>query len=232
MPKSRPKTGEPRATNQPLKIDRLPPSAHEAIVRLYKAGKTWEEMEALSAQPLDKGGFVDWDKLSTDVLELFPNLRLPHTNLHRWFDLRVRQVSRNVLKSAEQARVIAEAFVSANVEGDREGVLNAARDLIMGVISEDGSFEARIGAAKALTALGKIMQTARTNDVRERTVAVDERKLVQMEKDAELKRKRFQREMDAAEKKVTKGEALTVADINKIRERVFGIGPAPAAANG
>jgi hypothetical protein len=231
--KARPRTGEPRETNQPLKIDRLSPSVHDAILTLRnKAGKTWQEIEELSALPADQGGFVDWMNLPTPVLELFPQMRLPHSNLHRWFDLRVRQVQKDVLESSAKAREIAQAFVSANVSGDKEGVMNAARDQIMSLLSEDGSMKARMGAAKALLALAEIMQSTRANDIKERKVAVDERKLAQLEKDAELKRKKFQREMDAAEKKITKGDALTADDINRIRQRVFGIGPAPVAANG
>ena len=60
----RPRTGERRQINQPLKIDKLPPEIHEAVLTLRnRLGKTWEEIEALSAAPKDKGGFVDWENL-------------------------------------------------------------------------------------------------------------------------------------------------------------------------
>ena len=235
MAKARPKTGERRSTNQPFKIDRLPPAVHDEILRLRNwRGKTWQEIEALSAEPVGKGkdGFVEWEKLPTAVLELFPDMRLPHTSLHRWYDVRVRQVQKQVLESSAQARVIAESFVKGKVAGDKEGVINAARDQIMSLLSEDGSQKGKMGAAKALIALAEIMQSARANDIKERKVSVDERKLAQLEKDAELKRKKFVREMEAAEKKITKGDALTAEDINRIRQRVFGIGPAPVAEHG
>ncbi len=111
MAKSKPKTGQPRLWNQPLKIDRLPPSVHEAIITLRnKAGKTWPEIEELSALPADKGGFVEWENLPTPVLELFPEMRLPHSNLHRWYDIRVDQVQKQVMEYSAKAREIAQAF--------------------------------------------------------------------------------------------------------------------------
>jgi hypothetical protein len=51
MAKPRPKTGEPRATHQPLKIDLLPQSAREAIEYLYDCGRTWVEIAEQSARP-------------------------------------------------------------------------------------------------------------------------------------------------------------------------------------
>lgn len=239
MPKARPKTGERRETNQPLKIDRLPSSVHDDILFLRNVrGKTWQEIEALSTEPVknedgSKGtGFIDWPALPFAILELFPDMRLPHSSLHRWYDLRVEQVRKEVLVRSQQAHKIAEAFAkSGMVDGD-EAVINAARDTIMGILTEDGTAKGRILASKGLLALAEVMQASRANDIKERKVSVDERKLAQLEKDAELKRTKFQREMEAAEKKITKGDALTVDDINRIRQRVFGIGPAPVAANG
>lgn len=178
MAKARPKTGEPRETNQPLKIDRLPPSAHDAILKLRnQAGKTWQEIEDLSAQPADKGGFVDWENLPTPVLELFPQMRLPHSNLHRWFDLRVRQVQKDVLVRSEQARTIAESFAKSQLVNGDDAVINAARDTLMGVLGEDGSEAGRLNATKGLIKLGELMQKAKTNELRERKVSVEEQTL-------------------------------------------------------
>jgi len=186
--KPRPKTGERRETNQPLKIDRLPPSVHEAILILRnRRGKTWQEIEDLSAQPIDKDGFVDWDNLPVAVLELFPEMRLPKSNLHRWFDLRVEQVRKDVLVKSEQARAIAESFAKSQLVNGDEAVINAARDTLMGVLSEDGTEAGRLNATKGLIKLGELMQKARTNAIRDRKVAVDEQTL-QLKLD-EIKRK-------------------------------------------
>jgi hypothetical protein len=176
--KARPKTGEPRQTNQPFYIDRLPPSVWDEIVRLYNGqGKTWEEIEALSALPTDKGGFVEWENLPTPVLELFPNMRIPRSNLHRWYDVRKRQVQREVLIRSEQARTIAESFAKSELVNGDEAVINAARDTLMGVLAEDGSEAGRLNATKGLIKLGELMQKAKTNSIRERKVSVDEQTL-------------------------------------------------------
>src|SRR5437879_1588174 len=107
MPKPRPKSGEKRETNQPLKIDRLPSSVHDAILFLRnQRGKTWQEIEALSAEaykPDGSAGFIDWPALDLRVLELFPDMRLGHSLLHRWYDPRISQVQRDVMQRAEAA---------------------------------------------------------------------------------------------------------------------------------
>jgi hypothetical protein len=230
MTKARPKTGEKRATNQPLKIDRLPPSVHEAILLLRnKAGKTWQEIEELSALSAEKGGFVEWENLPTATLELFPDMRLPHSNLHRWHDLRVKQIQQQVMESAAQARVIAESFVKGNVAGDKEGVINAARDQIMSVLSEEGSRAGKMGAAKALIALAEIMQSSRANDIKERKVAADERKLKLIEEREARAIKKLDQETEKLSKKASRGE-ITVEDINRIRERTFGLPPVAKGA--
>jgi hypothetical protein len=233
----RPRTGEQRRTQQPLKIDRLPVEVRDAIQYLKNsAGKTWEEIEELSALPYDEkwqskgGGFVNWDALPTPVLELFPEMRLPHSNLHRWYDLRVRQVMADVQRRSVQARELAAAFAKSVVDGEDAAVLNAARDQLMSLLAEDASPKARINATKGLIALAEMLQERRLNDIKERKVAVDERRLVQLEKDAELKRRRLETETEKVAAKLKKGE-LTVADINRLRERVFGLPPVEAAAH-
>jgi hypothetical protein len=228
MAKPKPKTGDRRETNQPLKIDRLPPSVHESILALRnQAGKTWQEIEELSALPVDKGGFVEWDNLPTPVLELFPSMHLPHSNLQRWYDLRVRQVQRDVLESSARAREIAQAFAKAGIDGADEAVINAARDQIMLILSEDGSFKGKFGAAKGLIALAEIMQTSRANDIKERKVSADERKLKLLEQREAITIKKMEKETEAAARKISKGE-LTLDDINKLRRNAFGLPPLAA----
>ena len=122
-------------------------------------------------------GFVPWDNLPRNVLELFPKLYLPRSNLHRWYKARVVAVRRQMLVASERARTIAESFAKATVEGSNEAVLNAARDQLMVVLSEDGTSNGRRATAKALTGLAIVMQAARANDIKERKVAVEEQVL-------------------------------------------------------
>jgi hypothetical protein len=221
MTKARPRTGEKRKTNQPLNMDRLPPEVLDVILQLRNGrGKTWEEISDLTAQPVgDKNcGFIDWEKLDVSVRRLFPKRRIPLTTLHRWYDIRIRQVRDDVAVKSEQARAIAESFAKSQMVNGDEAVINAARDTLMGVLSEDGSAEGRMNATKGLIKLGELMQKARTNSLRERAVSIDETNL-QLKLD-EIKR-RTEKLMKAAEKG-TPGSPLQLSR-EQLLEHVKGI---------
>lgn len=237
MAKPRPKTGEPRTTHQPLGIDRLPPSVHEAIKRLRaRYGMTWLEIERLSALPynkewdseLGKHGFVDWAPLDARVLDKFPERRLPDTSLHRWYDLRVAQVLKEIDQQGAISDKLAKAFAGRGIEGADAAVMNAARDVIFQMLQAQDE-KGRDKAAAGLIALADVMNGAKRNVIRERKVAVDERAVAQMEKDAEAKRARFEQETSKVSAKLGKGKEITRDDINRLRERVFGLPPVPNA---
>jgi hypothetical protein len=140
MTKPRPKTGDPRQRQRLLKLDTLiasAPSVREAILYLRnEAGRIWPEIAAQSGRPYsekwktDDGGFINWDTLPTNVLELFPDLRLPQTNLQRWFDLRFSQVRAEVLRESERARAWAQEFASKSLPDANAAVINALRDQV------------------------------------------------------------------------------------------------------
>lgn len=229
--KARPRTGERRQTNQPLKIDKLPLEVRDEILRLRnRENRTWQEIEELSALPKDRGGFVDWHALELPVLEMFPDLRIPHSNLHRWYDLRVSQVREDVMRRSAQAREIAEAFAKSTVANDDEAALNAARDLVMGILAEDGTPGGRMRVAKTLIALAEMLQERRLNDIKERMVAVDERKIAALEKREALARKKLEAETEKLQKKAAKG-TLTKADLDRLTERTFGFRTKPEGRN-
>ena len=230
MPKAKPKTGEKRETNQPLKIDRLPESAREAITYLRNArGKTWEQIEEISARAYSKdwakdgGGFIDWPAVDPDVLDEFSGLKLPKSSLHRWYDLRVAQVRRQILAEAETSRAFAEKFTGAGIEGANAAVINALRDEVFALASSMDS----ISRAQYMTALNDLtlaMTRIQRVEMQKRKVEVEERRVTQLEKDSALKRKRLESETESAAKKLSKGE-LTLDDINRLRERTFGLPP-------
>lgn len=95
--KLRTRTGEKQLRWRPPKIDKLPRYIRDAIVQLRSEGRFWRQIEVLSARPFsenwpaDGGGFVDWEAFPKEVLALFPGRRIPCSNLHRWYDLRVEQ---------------------------------------------------------------------------------------------------------------------------------------------
>jgi autonomous glycyl radical cofactor GrcA len=221
---ARRKTGERPKVDRQLKIDRLPLKFRDRIqVERNTLVRTWKEIQD------DSPSWKEWDEVAPEVQVLFEGRRLPETNLQRWYDLRVRQVQRDVMAAAAQAREIAQAFSKATVKGADESVLNAARDLIFSILQQ-GDMKSRAFAARALVGLGEVMQTARANTIKERKVAVEERRIVQLEKDADLKRKRLEKETDDAAKKLSKGEDITIDDINRLRERTFGLPPVQRSA--
>ncbi len=228
--KRHPLKGEKRSKNQPLKIDRLPVEVRDAIQFLKNVmGKTWQEIEELSSLPYNPkwktegGGFVHWEELPTPVLELFRDLKLPHTNLHRWYDLRVSQVTAEVEARSVQARVLAASFAKSVVKGGDDAVLNAARDQLMSLLAEDASPDARLTAAKGFIMLAQKMQTARLNDLRERKVGVDERRIAVVEDRERQARERVDQATQQAAKKGS-GQ-FSIDDINLLRERTFGLPP-------
>jgi hypothetical protein len=235
MAKPRPKTGEPRQVRQPLKIDRLPVEVRDAIQVLRDDGRTWTEIEELSGLPYSKdwrskgAGFVNWDVIAGAVKRLFPSRHLPKSNLQRWYDLRISQVVAETMARSAQARELAAAFAKSVVDDADDAVLNAARDQLMSLLAEDSTPKARERATRGLIALAEMMQERRLNDIKERKVAVDERRLVQLEKDAALKRRKMEAETEKAAKKVRTGQ-FSIEDINLLRERTFGLPPLPAQA--
>ena len=238
--KRRPATGEKRKTIQPLKIDRLGPEVHAILQSLKnERGLTWQEIEHLSAEKYDKnwsdratwwkakGGFVDWEELPTRVLEMFPDMRLPHSNLHRWYDLRVSQVTAETMRRSEIAQDLAASFAKANVAGDDLAVLNAARDQLMSLLAEDATAEARLKAARTLITLSEMQQERRLNDIKERQVAANERKLALLEEREALMRRKLEAEAEKATKKLKRGQ-LKPGDLADLVQRTFGIAPEAA----
>jgi hypothetical protein len=223
--KARPKTGEKRKTRQPLKIDRLPVEVHDEIVRLHlQDGRPFEEIEELSKK------FVVWDKLPRQVLELFPDLRIPKTNLHRWFDLRVSQVMERNEEERRFAQEIAADFKQSGFEDLDESVVNAiAKEVfVMARSAKEGDKQA---FRKDLLNLGFLLAEVKKNTIRERKVKVDEERLGQIERELQMKQQRFDQVTNEAAKKLGKGKPVTLADINVIRERAFGLPPIASAGH-
>lgn len=188
MTKPRPKTGEPRKTHQPLKIDLLPQAAREAIETLYDRGRTWVEIAEQSAMPYsakwqdDGGGFVDWESLDLRVLEQFPEMRLAKATLHRWFDLRVAQARKQVLAESAQAREFAAAFTGGNLAESNSAVINALRDQVFNLIQSAGIGD-KLAFAKGLKDLTLAMSRMQRVELMERRIAVEE-KTIQMKLEA------------------------------------------------
>jgi hypothetical protein len=232
--RARVKTGERRKADQPFHIDRLPAAAQDAILWLKNTrGKTLEEIVAQSAEKYNEawkskgGGFIEWDKLAPAVRKLFPKKTLVLSSLHRWYDVRFRQVRADVMAKSEQARILAESFAKSMLVNGNEAVVNAARDTIMGMLAEDSSESGRQAASAGLIALAEVMQRARANDIRERKVSTEERKIKLLEDRERLQREKLEQAAKDLERKRSTGK-MTRADIEKLVETTFGL-PAKAA---
>ncbi len=237
MAKQRPKTGERRQTNLPLKIDRLPEAIQQAILILRnQQGKSWQAIEEQSARHYSKdwqkdgGGFIEWESLPTEALEHFPDLKLPHTNMHRWYDLRVRQVHEQKLKEAEFAHAWAEKYAKGSLRGSTEAVVNAMQAEVFNLMQtvSDGD---RVMFLKGLNGLALVMTRLRRLELQERAVDADERKVALLERREAVAIEKLEAEAAKMAKNAGAGKDIR-ADIDRLRERVFGLPPAKPQAEG
>jgi hypothetical protein len=129
---TRRKTGERPQVRQPLKIDKLSPEFREHIQSLRAENKTWLEIEELSPK------FEQWNKETAEAKRLFPGLRLPHTNLSRWYDLRVEQVMREKLAEAQRDREYVEKLANDIFPGTADAVTNALRQRVFALMQARG----------------------------------------------------------------------------------------------
>jgi hypothetical protein len=224
MKKARPGVGEKRKTRQPLNIDKLPGYVHEEIKKRRAAGETWIEIEKASRE------FVKWDDLPTRVLELFPEMRIPVTNLMRWHDLRVEQAHSEILARSVAARELAEKFAERGFEKMPEAVMNALSDVIFMLMEKPDVANDR-DFRKDMAMLGLLLAENKKNELRERKVAVEEKRLGQIQSELDMKLKRFEKATNDAAAKLGKGKELTIDDINRIRERTFGLPPIQRSAS-
>src|SRR5262249_20136012 len=159
--RANPKTGEKRLTRQPLKMDRLPAELLDRVMSERAAGRTWPEIEELSPR------FEEWEKTPEAVRAGLPGLRLPHTTLHRWHDLRVEQVKREVLADQARAREIAALFAGKKFEDLPDVVRTAISDQLFSMM-QNGDAKSRLTAVKGLLALGDLLNEQRKTELRER----------------------------------------------------------------
>jgi hypothetical protein len=204
------KTGEPQRSKQPLSIDRLPQVMLDRIQKeRSESGKSWSSIEAESPN------WKEWNDVPSQVLELFPDLRLPHSNLQRWWDLRIAQVRTQVLAETEQARALAESFKDREFKDADKAVVNAIRDQVFSMLHSVGDQKQFL---KQLKDFGWLLAQFKKVEVQQKKVQLDERKV-------EMAQKKLDKLTNDAAKQLEKGKPVTLDDINKIRERTFGLPP-------
>ncbi|ABF42406.1 hypothetical protein Acid345_3405 [Candidatus Koribacter versatilis Ellin345] len=129
---ARRKTGEKPRVRQPLKIDQLSAEMLKRIQDERANFRTWKQIEE------DSPKWDEWSTVKADVIELFPDLRLPHSNLQRWYDIRIDQVRQENLAETEKAREFASAFRDREFSGLDEAVMNAIRDQVFSLMKTAG----------------------------------------------------------------------------------------------
>lgn len=216
--KPRPKTGERRDRQQPLKIDKLPQELRDELQKLRNAdGLTWLEIEERSPD------LAGWSKASAAALALFPAKRIPHSNLQRWFDLRVQQVNDQILAETIRSQELAAAFAGRKPT-DPDATLNALHDQIFALMrAVDANSQTKF--INGLLALAHLQVKFQKNQIAQQLVTTEAKRVKLLEEEAARKQSKFEKETNDAAKKLGKGKAVTLEDINNIRERVFGLPP-------
>jgi hypothetical protein len=176
----RPKTGEARKVRQPLKIDRLPLAIQDRIRAARIAGRVWKEIEEESPY------WKEWESVAPEIVELFPEKRLPHANLHRWYDLRFEQRIAEVDRDAAKARTIAEAFASRTFEGLTESTKNALAEQVF-MLTNSADAQDSKAFRKELGELLFLLTKLQKAELDKAKLAVEQQKLAaQQEKNADF----------------------------------------------
>src|SRR6266404_4441405 len=125
--KQRPRTGEKRETRQPFAIDKLPSAWRDKIIGWRAKWLTWEQIEEETKN-------LEWAKLEEAepelVLSHFADKRIPHSTLHRWYDVQIEQKLEEIEAERKASQAIVEKFASAGYPRLDEAVKNAMTEVI------------------------------------------------------------------------------------------------------
>lgn len=215
---SKRKTGQKPRTRQPLKMDKLPTELLDRVMKERAAGRTWSEIEEMSPR------FEEWEKTPETVRADFPGLKLPHSTLLRWHDLRVDQVKQEVLADQVKAREIAGLFAGKELKDLPDTVRTAISDQLFGMM-QNADEKSRINVVKGLLALGDLLAQQRKLEIADKKAQAETKRVSLLEREFEIRKRKFDEETDKAARKAQRGKAITTDDINRIRERTFGLPP-------
>jgi hypothetical protein len=212
---SRPKTGEKRKVRQPLKMDRLPAELMDRVLQERAAGRTWMEIEDMSPR------FDEWKKADSKVIAKFPEMKLPHTTLLRWHDLRVEQVKREALADQVRAREIAGMFAGRDFKDLPEAVRNALGDKVFALMqSADDKTQAK--TLKGLLELGWLLAQQQKLKLQERKQQTDERALQMKIEAMRAKVASLKKDVDGGGKK----KQMSPDELKKRVDEIYGLSAA------
>jgi hypothetical protein len=197
----RPRTGDKRETRQPLRIDGLSQKVRDEILKARAEGATWTETA---------------ERASKEAAE-----SLAVSVVHRWYDIRVEQVQREVLEQAERSRALAQVFASKGFKDLPEAAVNALSAEVFGIMEAGTAAEREKGLGNLVFVLSKLI----TAQAKQQQVEIEKEKVQLAKKKFDELRARGEKATNEAAAKIGKGKPLTIEDINRIRERALGLPP-------
>jgi hypothetical protein len=205
----RPKTGEARKVRQPLGIDRLPLAIQDRIRAARISGHTWMEIERQSPK------WEEWAKADVEQRAIFPDLRLPHTNLHRWYDLRVEQVIREQEERSIAAHAAAEKVAARGFTNLTASVKHALGETIFELMNNADNPAA---IAEALIDMGHLLAKFDRNDLKREEVEQEKQKIELLAQKLQLMKGSVKGLKDAVEKR-----ELTAEQLQEKLDQIYGI---------
>lgn len=206
----RPKTGEARKVRQPLGIDRLPLAIQDRIRAARVSGRTWVEIERQSPK------WEEWEKADEEQRQIFPDRRLPHSNLHRWYDLRVEQVMREQEERSQAAHAAAEKVAGRGFTNLTASVKHALGETIFELMNANAADSADI--AEALTNLGHLLVKIDRNELKREEVAQEKQKIELLGRKLDLMKGSVKGLKEAIEKK-----EVTPEQLQEKLDQIYGI---------
>ena len=196
----RPKTGEARKVRQPLGIDRLPLAMQDRIRAARIAGRTWMEIEEASCT------WPEWNEgVAIEVFALFPGRRLPHSNLHRWYDLRVAQVMKEQEQRSIAAHAAADKVAARGFTNLTAAVKHAMGETVFELMNAEHNPTV---IAEALANIGLLLARFDRNELARTRVEQEQQKIELLGKKLELMKGSVKGLKDAIEKKEVTPEQL------------------------
>lgn len=194
---------------QPFAIDKLPSAWRDQIIAWRAKWLTWEQIEEESAK-------FEWGQLPEELsLSHFADRRIPATTLRRWYDVQVEQKLEEIEAERRASSAVAEKFAGPGYDKLDASVRNAMADVVF-AHAKDSADPQKFHAALADLALA--LTRFRRIEIAKERVALDRKKFDELISKAN-------KATDEAAKKISKGGRLTLEDINRLRERTFGLPP-------
>ena len=206
----RPRTGEARSVRQPLGIDRLPLAIQDRIRAARIAGRTWMEIERQSP------AWKEWAEADAEQRQIFPDLRLPHTNLHRWYDLRVAQVMKEQEERSLAAHAAAEKVAGRGFTDLTASVKHALGETVFEVMNNADNPAA---IAEALVEVGHLLVKIDRNDLKREEIEQEKQKIELLGQKLQMMKGGVKSLKEAAEKK-----ELSPEELQRKLDEIYGIG--------